>query len=235
MLLTFEGGNENGHQNCPGGQPELRQDDHVQRPDGSEPVRGQLAGRHRGEKRRPAQRRGRCDHPGPAGHLQPFPLYAGGSGGARLSGQRKAGRHPQHRGRDEHRAQSLSDHAAGGAGHPHGHRPEHDRRHAQERRRHPTAQTGRGAGLRSGGDLGAQGHGQSGSGEKGRGTWQKGRPPRAAARIRRQRGARACAHRRPHHPQGRAGACASPSRGWEQTRGRHRRSASGALVRHQAL
>ena len=77
---------------------------------------------------------------------------------------------------------------------PNGHRPEHDRRHAQERRRHPTAQAGRGAGLRSGGDFGAQGHGKPGSGEKGRGTWQKGRPPRAAARIRRQRGTRACAH-----------------------------------------
>ena len=44
------------------------------------------------------------------------------------------------------------------------------------------------------GDLGAQGHGQSGSGEKGRGTGPQGRPPRAAARVRRQRGTRACPH-----------------------------------------
>ena len=76
-------------------------------------------------------------------------------------------------------------------------------------------QAGRGAGLRSGGDLGAQGRRVSQEAAKQAAeAGQEGRPLATPPHVfAGQRGTRACAHRRPDHPQRRAGSRASPSRG----------------------
>ena len=172
-----------------GRQPELRQDHPVQRPDRRKPVRRQLARRHRRKEGRQAQRQQGRHHPGPAGHLLPVPLYAGGSGGPQLPGEREARRHPEHRGRHQHRAQPLPDHPAARTGHPGGHRREHDRPGAQKRRPDRPGQTGRGAGLQGCGDERPEG-GRLRRRCQGRRSGRPGRPDRQAAQsVHRLRGA----------------------------------------------
>ncbi len=101
----------------PGGQPQLRQNHAVQRPDGLQPVRGQLARRDGGEKGGPGQAGGPGIHGGgPAGHLLPVPLLYGGAGGPEVHHRGAARRHHRHRGRHQPGAEPVPDHAASGAG-----------------------------------------------------------------------------------------------------------------------
>ena len=163
------------NQNRAGGQPELWQDHPVQCPDRLQPVRGQLARRHRGEKGGPAEGTQGRGHPGPARHLFPVPLHPGGGGGPWLSGKREARRHLEHRGRHQHRAQPVPDHPAHRAGHPRGGGREHDRPGAEKRGQNRSEKAGRGPGLRRGGDERPEGRGRHG-----------GRPALCAGRPRRQ-------------------------------------------------
>ena len=92
----------------------------------------------------------------PAGHLLPLPLFQRGDRHPALFAGDEAGRHHQHRRCHEHRAQSLFDHAAHGAGHPHGPGPEHDGRGAGQRGHGPGQRAGAGPGHPGGAHLGGE-------------------------------------------------------------------------------
>ena len=115
------------------GQPELRQDHAVQPAHRLEPARGQLPRRDRRPQGRAtsAGMRRTARHR-PAGHLLPVAVHQRGGRHARsFLLDEQAARHHQHRGRHQHRAQPVSDHAADGAGRADGAGAEHDGRGAR--------------------------------------------------------------------------------------------------------
>ena len=135
---------------CACRQPELRQNHAVQRADRLESACGQLPRRYGGPEGGGRQKPEGLPCGGPARHLLHPPLHAGRNCHPGFCTERKAGRHHQHCGRNQHRAQPVPDASAALAAHPHGGGAEHDGRGAQQRRLGGRAEDERGAG-RAGG------------------------------------------------------------------------------------
>ncbi len=126
----------------------------------------------------------------------------------------EARRHFEHRGRDQPGAQFVPHHPAHGAGHPRGHRPQHDGPGEEGGGQHQREGTLPAAGLQDRGDFRPQGRRGQGSGARRHRDRQE-RQDHPPAQLLRPGGARPRAHRGGHRRSSSAG---TPSRSSSGTR-----------------